>query len=281
MREELITRNVARLVELPSDSETKKEVVPWRSDEILRFLEASRSDRLHAAYLLLVLYGIRRGELLGLRWQDVSVHSRELHIRQQLTGVGRQTLIGPLKTKTSRRNLPIVTPLLHALQEHYEEQKARGITSDLVFTTNSGAPIDPKNFTRSFQRFCKRHELRVITIHNLRHTQATLLMRLGVPARTIQLILGHSRITTTQEIYQHSDNEAQREALQLAEHHLLPQDNTTQTVRPRSLVRFIDSNGSCQNGCHQRKNPTLWSGSTSGASTGTLTLDLFLGKEAL
>lgn len=277
-REELVARNVARLVELPP--EQHKEVEPWRAGEIATFLREVRSDTLFAAYLLLTLYGLRRGELLGLRWQDIDVPRRELRIRQQLVRVGNQLHIGPLKTQMSRRDLPLITPVLQALQEHYEEQAGREIKSDLVFTTSSGNPIEPRNLTRSFERFCKRHSLRPIRLHDLRHTQATMLMRLSVPPRTVQMLLGHSRITTTQEIYQHSDDSAKREALELAEQHLMI--STTEEVapvdNPRSLAPFIDSNGSCQNRCQTRKNPTGWLGSISGASTGTLTLDLFHGK---
>ncbi|MGW3287523.1 tyrosine-type recombinase/integrase [Streptomyces sp. NPDC001002] len=279
MREELIPRNVARLVELPSDPGEKKEPIPWSLEEVQRYIRVIRAERLYAAYLILPTLGPRKGELLGLRWQDVDASRKLIHLQQQLTGSGKKMHIGPLKTKKSRRDLPLIAPVLDALREHYEEQKVRGITSELVFTTTSGEPIDPKNFLKMFQRFCKRNDLRVITVHDMRRTQATLLRYLGVPMRTIQHILGHSRMSTTEIYVLGDEDEGQQEAIQLVEKRLLSEPAPAQIERQRSLAEFIDSNGSCQDSCQQRENPTWWSGSTSGASTGTLTRDLFLGKK--
>ena len=85
--------------------------------------------------------------------------------------------------------------------------------TDLVFTTRTGRPIEPRNLVRSFRRICAAHELRPIKVHHLRHTTATLLKNLRVPARDAQLILGHSRLAVTLEIYTHEDRQAQHEAL--------------------------------------------------------------------
>lgn len=83
----------------------------------------------------------------------------------------------------------------------------------LIFTTRTGRPIEPRNLVRSFQRICTAHQIRVIRVHHLRHTTATLLKNLGVPARDAQIILGHSRLAVTLEIYTHQDRQAQRDAL--------------------------------------------------------------------
>jgi integrase len=83
----------------------------------------------------------------------------------------------------------------------------------LVFTIRTGRPIEPRNLVRSFRRICDGKGLRVISLHHLRHTTATLLKNLGVPARDAQLILGHSRLAVTLEIYSHEDKQAQRDAL--------------------------------------------------------------------
>ena len=85
--------------------------------------------------------------------------------------------------------------------------------SGLVFTTRTGRPIEPRNLVRSFRRICEHNRLRPIAVHHLRHTTATLLKNLGVPARDAQIILGHSRLAVTLEIYTHEDRQAQREAL--------------------------------------------------------------------
>jgi integrase len=83
----------------------------------------------------------------------------------------------------------------------------------LIFTTKTGRTIDPRNLLRSFRRICVQNSLRLIKVHHLRHTTATLLKNLGVPARDTQLILGHSRLALTLEIYSHEDRQAQRDAL--------------------------------------------------------------------
>jgi integrase len=83
----------------------------------------------------------------------------------------------------------------------------------LVFTTKTGRPVELRNLVRSFHRICSSNKLRSIKVHHLRHTTATLLKNLGVPARDAQIILGHSRLAVTLEIYTHEDRQAQREAL--------------------------------------------------------------------
>jgi integrase len=209
-REELLSRNVARLVELPEWQ--RGEVHPWSAEEARQFLSVVRTSPLYPAFLLLLLYGLRRGEVLGLRWQDIDLENEEIHVRQQLQRVGRQLLQGPVKTHAGRRDLPLLAIARDALAA---QMSARSVTSpsNLVFTTSTGLPIDPNNFTRSFWRACKNNDVRFIKLHHLRHTAATLLKNLGVPARDAQLILGHSQISVTQQIYQHDDANTRREAL--------------------------------------------------------------------
>ena len=90
----------------------------------------------------------------------------------------------------------------------------------LVFTTRTGQPVEPRNLVRSFHRICAASSIRAIKLHHLRHTTATLLRNLGVPARDAQLILGHSRLAVTQEIYTHEDHQAQHDALTKISHAL-------------------------------------------------------------
>jgi integrase len=222
MREELISRNVARFVELPAWE--RGEIKPWNSDEATEFIGAARGNPLFAAYLLLVLYGLRRGEVLGLRWRDVDFTEGQLHVRQQLQRVAGELHQGPVKTKAGRRDLPMVSLARSALTRHQQSQEVaraaagevwqRNGGDELVFTSVTGRPIEPNNFVRSFQRLCRQQGLRVIKMHHLRHTAATLLKKLGVPARDAQLILGHSQVSITQEIYQHVDMDSRTEAIE-------------------------------------------------------------------
>lgn len=209
-REELLTRNVAGLVRLPKWEQ--REIRPWSPQETYSFLQAASSDPLYPAFVLATYYGLRRGEVLGIRWEDIDFEQREIRIRQQVRRTNGQLEVGPLKTKSSRRNLP----LLFAVQDALLEQ-ANSRSTDLIFTTANGQPVEPHNFTRSFQRICRQQGIRRIRFHDLRHTAATLLKDCGVPDRDIQLILGHSTITTTQQIYQHDSMESRRTALEKVE----------------------------------------------------------------
>lgn len=218
VREELISRNVARLVELPEWHPGT--VQPWTADEGRRFLAAGKSDPLYAAFVLLLLYGLRRGEVLGLRWQDVDFESETIRIEQQVQRVGGEMHIGPVKTQAGHRTLPLLKLAREALKAQAVTQAryraAMGSAwpgTDLVFTTKTGRPVEPRNLVRSFRRICEANDIRLIKVHHIRHTVASLLKALGVPARDAQIILGHSRLAVTLEIYTHTDDEAQLDAL--------------------------------------------------------------------
>jgi integrase len=218
VREELISRNVARLVELPEWHAGT--VRPWTAEEARQFLAVSEPDPLHAAFVLLILYGLRRGEVLGLRWQDIDFGAGTIRIEQQVQRVGGEMHIGPVKTRAGKRNLPLLKLARQALagqsitQARYRaEMGSAWPDTDLVFTTRTGRPIEPRNLVRSFRRICETKHVRLIKVHHIRHTVASLLKALGVPARDAQVILGHSRMAVTLEIYTHTDDEAQLDAL--------------------------------------------------------------------
>lgn len=209
-RDELIFRNVARLVELPTAH--RKEVYPWNVDEARQFLASARSTRHYPALLMLSVYGMRRGEVLGLRRSDIDLDQGVIHVRQQLQHVKDGLIIGPVKTNASQRDLPLINAVREALVDQIgvaDEHSAQ----ELLFRGKSGKPIHPKLFGRIFQQVRQDAGVRPITMHQLRHTAATLLKNLGVPARDTQLILGHSNIVTTQQIYQHADTTGQQTAL--------------------------------------------------------------------
>lgn len=218
VREELIIRNVARLVELP---EWKRSTIrPWSADDARRFLAVSKTDPLYPAFVLLILYGLRRGEALGLSWDDIDFDAGTIHIRQQLQRIRGELLLAPVKTSAGKRDLPLLDLARKALtlqaaqQAAYQSDMGRAWPqTGLVFTTRTGRPIEPRNFVRSFRRICDQEKLRLIKLHHLRHTVGSLLKDLGVPARDAQTILGHTRISTTLEIYTDTDEHARREAL--------------------------------------------------------------------
>jgi integrase len=218
VREELISRNVARLVELPESR--RATIHPWSADEAKRFLTAAKSDPLYAAFVLLIFYGLRRGEALGLRWEDIDLDAGTIRIRQQLQRIRGELLQAPVKTSAGKRDLPLLDAVREALKlqgdrlvSYQAEMGSAWQETGLVFTTRTGHPVEPRNLVRSFRRICDSNDIRVIKVHHLRHTVGSLLKDLRVPARDAQTILGHTRISTTLEIYTDTDEQARRDAL--------------------------------------------------------------------
>ena len=186
----------------------------------MAFLRAARSDPLYPAFVLLILYGMRRGEVLGLRWQDIDLEAGKFRIRQQIQHIHGSLRNGPVKTRAGNRDLPIPELARQALLIRQERQAADREAFGrawqdlgLLFTTRSGLPIEPRNLVRSFRRICDHHKIRVIKVHHLRHTTATLLKKLRVLPRDAQMILGHAHISTTMQVYTHVDEEARNDAL--------------------------------------------------------------------
>ena len=216
MREELLQRNVARLTTLPPATPDRRQ--PWTAEEARRFLGAARVDPLYPAFVLLLVYGLRRGEVLGLSWRDVDTGNGVLRIRQQLVRAGGRLRLGPVKTAAGRRELPLIG-IVDDVLGRQAEMRIVGSRSDewtaheLVFTTRTGHPVEPRNLARSFSRISARAGLRPIRLHDLRRTTATLLKNLGVPPRDTMEILGHTRIAVTMEIYTSADGTSRRDAI--------------------------------------------------------------------
>ncbi|MFF1548539.1 tyrosine-type recombinase/integrase [Streptomyces sp. NPDC058291] len=216
-REELIARNVAGLVEPPRAS--SRELSPWTLDETLDFLAASRKDPLYAAFVLAIAMGLRRGELVGLRWTDVDLDKRVLYVRQQTQR--RRGVLYDDDTKNRRnRALPLPAMCIAPLRWHRMRQVAArqrvGESWDdggYVFATRNGRPVEPRNVYRSFTRVAESAGLRVIRLHDARHGCATLLTAAGVAPRVVMEILGHSQISITMDVYTHVVQDTQREAI--------------------------------------------------------------------
>lgn len=223
LRDELVHRNVARLVDLPKY--TPKEIHPWTIADAQTFLRATADHPWELGYHLLLTYGMRRGEVLGLRWQDVDLDEGIVRVRQQLQRVNGELVTGPVKTDAGRRTLP----LLPHIRELLVIAKATAPRSDrdLILTSKTGHAVEPGNFARTFQLLLEKAGLRRITVHQTRHTAATLLKSFGVQPRDVQLILGHSNISTTEQLYQHGYIDEHREALERVATALTDHDSDT------------------------------------------------------
>jgi integrase len=224
MSEELIEKNVAVLVKSPK--QRKRKVVPWSSEEARRFLESARNDNdpLYAAYVLVLILGMRKGEVLGLTWDAVDLDIQELIIDFQLQRVRRALLRRQTKTDASDASLPIpriaVTALtLRRQAQAYDRaqvgQAWRGLEEGphFVFTGPYGTPVDPRGFNRKVDARCEKAGVRRQTVHDARRTCATLLVDLDVHPRVIMRILRHADQAVTMEIYAKASSAATTEAL--------------------------------------------------------------------
>jgi integrase len=218
MRQDLIGRNVAALAEAPRLEQDER---PYLTvDQADRLLDAAKGDRLEALWLLLFAMGLRRGEALGLRWDDVDLAAGELRVRRQLQRVKGALLIRDLKTARSRRTLPLPDTVAVALKAHRKRQlQERMLAGDrwqdrgLVFCWGIGTPLEPGGVTAKFRALTAKAKLpEGFRLHDLRHSCAAALVAQKVDARTIMEILGHSNISTTMDIYAHIMPAGKREA---------------------------------------------------------------------
>jgi integrase len=205
----LIPRNVTDAVNAPRPA--PKEMRPLAPDEARKLLEMARGDSLEALYVLAVHTGMRQGELLGLKWEDVDLEGNVVRIRRTLTRNKGRLLLGEPKTKKSRRTVRLTETAAQTLREHLERQleemeRLGDLYQDqgLVFTTRVGTPINPTNLRRrSFASLLERASLPAIRFHDLRHTCATLLLLRNVHPKYVQELLGHATITITLDTYSH------------------------------------------------------------------------------
>ena len=239
--EELVTKNVAALVKLPAIRGRKGNT--WTSDEARTFLEAARSagDYLYPAYVLVLVLGLRKGEVLGLTWDHIDwggwdkncvPHNEAfceecrdtfdvyLTIDRQLQRVRGELLHRATKTQESDAPLPVPALCASVLRQHHLRQQEIAKTSGerwhdsgMLFTTRYGSPIEPRNFSRSWEAACNRAAVRKITVHDARRTCASLLVDLDVHPRIAMAILRHADFSITMEVYAQVSSQATRDAL--------------------------------------------------------------------
>ncbi len=182
----------------------------WSVDDARRFLESARqaTEALYAAFVLILVLGLRKGEVLGLTWELVNLDTGELYIGEQVQRVGHRLIRRQVKTEPSEAPLPLPDLCVAALKLRRQQQDADRARAGeawrdtgLVFTTRYGTPIEPRNFSRSFDRCIASAGVPRITVHGTRKTCGSLLAALEVHPRVAMQILRHSKIAVTMEIY--------------------------------------------------------------------------------
>jgi len=214
----LIPRNVARLVSLPRIE--RYEAQTLTVGQALKLLGVARGSRIEALLLVALTTGMRRGELLALRWEDIDLEASILHVRRTvnpITGLGYKE--GEPKSKAGRRKIVLSEVTIEALKEHRQGQEqvrarvgARWQEHGIVFCNKYGGFFNPTTVLNAFKKLLRDAGLPDIRIHDLRHSAATILAAARVDLKTIQERLGHSSIAITADIYSHVSADMQQEA---------------------------------------------------------------------
>jgi integrase len=186
----LVGRNPARLADVPAI--TRPNLRVWSPEQTRAFLAVVASDRLFAAWLLAATTGMRRGELLGLRWADIDLKVGAIHVAQARVRAGNQVIAGEPKTARRRRTIALDPATVAALRQHRkhqaEERLLAGpcyVDSGLVFILPDGSPIHPNRFSLWFRRRARTTGLPAIRLHDMRHSYATAGLAAGVPPKRV------------------------------------------------------------------------------------------------
>ncbi len=217
-----VARNVAALTDSPRIE--AHAITFLDAGQAGQLLAAACGDRLEALYAVALALGLRQGEALGLRWQDVDLEARQLHVRHALQRIdGRLQLVEP-KTVRSRRTITMPATVINALREHQRRQLKEQMRIDggFVFAHPDGSPLDGTVVTHQFQKLLQRAGLPRLRFHDLRHSCASLLLAQGVSARMVMETLGHSNISTTMDIYSHVMPSLRQEAADAMDRVLVP-----------------------------------------------------------
>ncbi len=205
----MVSRNVADAVEAPHPGHT--EMKTWGEYEVSKFLEATKDSQYYPLFYAALFTGMRRSELLGLRWTDIDLLYGQISVSRGLHHLkdGSYVFNEP-KSAKSKRTIALPPSAILILTQHYERQRelwrrtGRDLSDDtLVFCTIEGRPYRPNTITRAWTILAARAGVPVINFHAARHTHASLMLKQGVHPKVVQERLGHSTITTTLDIYSH------------------------------------------------------------------------------
>jgi integrase len=215
-----LTVNPVDAADPPKASAEHAERLPvWTVEQLAAFLTSVTDDRLFALWRLLAMTGMRRGEALGLAWEDLDMEKGRLTIRRAWVPVNGVGQMSEPKTKRGRRTIALDPVTLDALKAHAARQADERsawdeawIEAGLVFTGTDGQPLQPWAVSKAFRNLSKAAMLPAIPLHGLRHSYATLALASGVNPRIVSSRLGHSTVALTLDVYSHVLPQQDREA---------------------------------------------------------------------
>jgi integrase len=220
VRWRLVSQNVASLASVPHPERYEGPVLTM--SQVRKLIEMVRGGRMETVLILAVMTGMRRGEIMALRWTDIDFNKKLLYVRRTVNRYsGFGLVVNDPKTKTSRRKIKLADVVVEALQEHRKRQEEAQRQSDekgnecgLVFPNTQGDFVDPNNVGRSFRRLLKKAGLPHMRFHDLRHSTATILLAMGVSLKVVQELLGHHTIAMTSDTYAYLLPSMQEDAME-------------------------------------------------------------------
>jgi integrase len=209
-RKGTVARNVAVLADPPRLSSARRpEMRVWDAKQPGQFLREIAGHRLYPAFYLLANTGMRRGEVLGLRWKDVDLERATLSVSRSLVNVAYRPQLSDVKTNNGRRTIdlePKTVAVLRAWEKRQIEERILANLrppADLIFAHPDGSVINPDYLSQVFDRHVAKSTLPSIRLHDLRHTHASILLKEGVPLKVVSERLGHANPAFTLSVYQH------------------------------------------------------------------------------
>ncbi len=211
----LVARNVADVVAAPRVPHN--EMQTWSVEEAQAFLAVAKESHYGPIWLVAMNTGMRRGELLGLRWQDIDWGNGVLHVRQAVVMLhGKPTIQAP-KSRSAHRVIPLEGPVIEALREHRTRQNERRLAlgaawhdHQLVFPSEIGTPVNARNLDREYRVLISRAGVSPIRIHDIRHTFVTLALASGSNLKALSELLGHAKTSITMDLYAHAQTGERR-----------------------------------------------------------------------
>ena len=206
VEQRLIARNPADGCALPKAERKEMRTLPV--EQLTSFLREAKDSGVFALYYIDLTTGLRRGELLGLKWSDIDLEKGDLRVQRQIGRIDGKIIEMPLKTKNAYRTLPLSTDAIDVLMQ----QRRKTGNSEWVFPSPTGGPMSPDSVLHMLHRVLKRAGLPKVRFHDLRHTFATLALQNGVDIKTVSGMLGHFSAGFTLDTYAHVTTSAKREA---------------------------------------------------------------------
>ena len=203
----LIKKNPVVDTTPPSIKKNRKQI--WSVEEAKTFLEVCEQEDYLIPFLLALFTGMRRGEILALRWKNVDLNKSVIHVEESLARTKADGLhVKEVKTSHSEPDVFLSPSLREALTTYKLQQDEHPM--NLVFPSKNGTYLEPRNLLRKYKVLIKKAKVPYIPFHNLRHTHATMLMRMGENPKVVIERLGHARVGITLDIYSHTNEEMQK-----------------------------------------------------------------------